>query len=348
MDGSGGGGRVGIEGGGFVLVVASALCYSTLGVFGKIAYSAGVGLLPLLASRFTLAAACFWILVLLTPRVRSALVSLGRGRALVLVAWGVFGYAGQAAIFFTALLFVPASLAVVLLYTSPAFLALIHWLGTGRRPGRAQIAAVALALPGAYLCAAPQWTDGSPLGVGLAIAAGFWYACFLLGLARVTPGAPSLLSGAFVISGAALTFTAAALVTGRTALPHTASGWGALLGLVVIGTLLSFLLFIAGLKRVGPHVASILNTFEPIGTVAIAGFLLDEQLLPSQYAGAALVVAAAFVLAAVGGRWERMTYDAPAPPAVQPRAIDAIGSGAYHESSTAAAVRDIRDRGRDA
>ncbi len=286
---------------GSALIVSSAFCYATLGIFGKIAYAADLSLLSLLSARFALAAGCFWVFILLSPRFRAAAAGLDRKRALSLLAWGLVGYAGQSAIFFSALYYVPVGLAVVLLYTSPAFLALIVWVRTRRPPAAAQVIAIVLALSGTWLCAAPNWEGSSTLGVGLSIFAGLWMAFFVLGLARVTSGVPSMLSGALVISGAAISFGIAALFAGQAALPPTRAGWGVLLGMVIIGTLISFLLFIAGLKRVGAQVASILDTFEPVSAVVLAAMVLGERLIVTQQLGALLIVGAAFVLAAFSG-----------------------------------------------
>jgi drug/metabolite transporter (DMT)-like permease len=79
--------------------------------------------------------------------------------------------------------------------------------------------------------------------------------------------------------------------------PRTAAAWGSLAGLVLSSTVFGFVLFLAGLKRVGPQVASVLSTFEPFGTLLLAALLLDERLRPLQWGGAALVIGAAFVLA---------------------------------------------------
>jgi drug/metabolite transporter (DMT)-like permease len=304
-----GGSIIGAGIGGFILVVASAFCYSSLSIFGKIAYAADLRLVSLLAVRFSLAAALFWALVLLSPRVRAAATAVGRRRALQLLAWGTIGYAGQSGIYFSALQLISASLTSVLLYTSPAFIALMIWGFKGRRPGAAQSAAIVLALSGTYLCAAPQWEAGSPLGVSLAVLAGFWQACFLLGLASLTRGIPSLLSGAVIITGAAVTYNVAALLGGGLALPRDPIGWASIFGLVIVGTILSFLLFIAGLKRVGPQVASILCTFEPVGTVLLASVVLNESLLAAQWLGAALIVGAACTLAVLGGSFEREAFE---------------------------------------
>ncbi|MFQ5878036.1 MAG: DMT family transporter [Acidobacteriota bacterium] len=331
----GGGGAGAPDLGGFALVINSALCYSTLGVFAKIAFASQMRLGPLLATRFTLAAACLWAMVLLSPGGRAAIPRLDRRHALALLVCGIFGYAGQAAIFFSALRWISASLTVVLLYTCPAFLALIVWGTTGRRPGGARLAAIALAMGGTYLSAAPRLGGEGAAGAALAVLAGLWYACFLLLLYRLTPGVPGLVSGALVITGAAIAFDAAVLATGDYAPPADAPQWMAILGLVVVSTLMSFVLFINGLKRVGPQVASILSTFEPLGTLLIAAIVLGERLTATQSAGAALVIGAAFVLATTAAGAAR-----PAGPAPMVAGASSSGGADASAGGAAAAVPD--------
>jgi drug/metabolite transporter (DMT)-like permease len=117
-------------------------------------------------------------------------------------------------------------------------------------------------------------------------------------LDRLTPGVPGVLSGSLVIAGAAITTGTAAAILGGFEQPQTAAGWAALLGMVLTATVLGFALFVAGLKRTGPQVASILSTFEPVGTLALAALVLGERLDALQWSGATLILVAAFVLAA--------------------------------------------------
>jgi drug/metabolite transporter (DMT)-like permease len=79
-------------------------------------------------------------------------------------------------------------------------------------------------------------------------------------------------------------------------LPGTAWSWLAATGLAIF-TVIAMLTFFAGLKRVGPSVASILSTMEPVVTVALAWLILGETLEPVQLLGGALVLAAASRLA---------------------------------------------------
>jgi drug/metabolite transporter (DMT)-like permease len=287
--------------GGYALIISSAFCYSLLSIFGKFALSLGPPLPALLATRFLISAIILWLWVLGVRAYRQASSRVPRRRRAALFVWGVAGYAGQSALFFLALKRIPAGLTEVLLYTCPAFLALMLWGTSRRRPQSSRLAAIALAMIGVWLCAGRISGAADAAGAALAILSGLWYAAFLIWMHRLTPGIPGAVSGAYIITGAAFSFSAASLLLGTGFLwPRTAAEWGSMAGLVLSSTVFGFVLFVAGLKRVGPQVASVLSTFEPLGTLLLAAILLGERLAPLQWAGAALIIGAAFVLAATG------------------------------------------------
>ncbi len=283
---------------GFVFVITSALFYSTLGIFGKFAYREGLPILSLLSTRFTIGAILLGGFVALSPRMRRSVRELPGSRLAGVFLWGVFGFGGQSALFFTTLSHISASLTVLLLYTCPAFLALIVWARTGRRPDASRLVAIALALGGTWLCAGPIDDAISLEGVGLGIATGFWFAVFLLGLHRLSAGVPAALSGALIAAGAAFAFDAVALITGDYTAPSSPLAWTAVLGMVVFATIIGFVLLVIGIVRVGPQVTSVLSTFEPVGALLLAALFLDERLQGLQWVGAALIIGAAFALAA--------------------------------------------------
>lgn len=300
--------------GGFALIIASAFCYSLLSIFGKYALSLGLPLAPLLATRFFIASIILWLWVLAVREYRQASFRVPSRRRAALFVWGVAGYAGQSTLFFLALKRIPAGLTEVLLYTCPAFLALILWGTTGRRPQASRLAAIALAMAGVWLCAGRIDGATDAAGAALAVLSGLWYAVFLIWMHHLTPGIPGTVSGAYIITGAAFSFSAASLLLGGGLLwPRTAAEWGSLAGLILSSTVFGLVLFVAGLKRVGPQVASVLSTFEPLGTLLLAALLLGERLLPLQWAGAALIIGAAFVLASTGPAEEDRVGPADAP-----------------------------------
>jgi drug/metabolite transporter (DMT)-like permease len=79
--------------------------------------------------------------------------------------------------------------------------------------------------------------------------------------------------------------------------PVDMSGWWAIAAIAMVSTVVAMLAFFAGLKRVGPAVASIASTLEPVVTTVLAWLLLGEALTPLQLAGGALVLGAAALLA---------------------------------------------------
>jgi drug/metabolite transporter (DMT)-like permease len=303
---------------GSFLVILSALSYSSLGIFGKIGLQAGLPLTSFLATRFLLAAAVLWGFGLGLPRLRRAHAAAARRRPRLLL-WGMVGLSGQSALYFAGLRVLSASLMEVLLYTCPAFLALIEWGRTGHRPRPRVLTALGLALFGVWLASAPALTGTTLPGVVLGLLTGLWYASFLVPLDRITEGIEPVVATTWIVSGAALVWTCAALWEGI-ALPSGGATWQAIAGIVIFPTILGFALFVAGMRRTGPQIASILSTFEPVGTLLLAALVLDERLLARQWSGAILVVAAAVLLALEPGR------RAAAPPEADLLAPDHVGA----------------------
>jgi drug/metabolite transporter (DMT)-like permease len=98
--------------------------------------------------------------------------------------------------------------------------------------------------------------------------------------------------------GATITFAVVGLASGELDFGFETEGWLWLGLIAVVCTVLAISTFFAGMARVGPSTASILSTFEPVVTVALAYLAFSERLTLVQVAGAALVLAAAAMLAA--------------------------------------------------
>ncbi len=286
------GGRTGARGRalGAIYIVASALCFGSMAVFGRVAFAAGVDTATLLLLRFSLAAALMWI-VFVVKRTR-----LPRGRGLAtLVAMGAVGYAGQAFAYFTALSLASAGLVALLLYLYPAIVALISRLVFRHALTPLQLGALALALGGSFLTVGKAG-DGSALGIFFGVLAAFIYACYILTGSRLPRDVTPTGSSAVVITSAAAVYGVLALARG-VRLPATAAGWGAVVAIAVICTVLAIALFLAGLERVGAVRASLYSAVEPAFTVVLATVVLGEELTALRVAGGALILGAVVLLA---------------------------------------------------
>lgn len=282
---------------GALLCLASAAGFGAMAIFAKLAYDAGAGVVGLLAVRFVLAAALFWILAL---AVRQALPRGPAARRGVLL--GLF-YTAQAGVFFAALERIDASLAALLLYAYPAIVTATAFALGRESPSRRRLFALIVATAGVGLVLAGGGTgDLDGLGVALALGSAFSYATYILVSQTLVANATPLGLSAVVCTSAAVAFVLAGLVSGSLDLGALeAAGWGWAVAIALVSTVLPVATFLAGLERVGPSTASILSTVEPPITVLLAFLVFDERLSPVQLAGGALVLGAVVVLSARRG-----------------------------------------------
>jgi drug/metabolite transporter (DMT)-like permease len=279
------------------MCLASGAAFGAMAIFGKLAYGEGATVGTLLAVRFLLAAAVFWGLVLAGGAAREV-GALGRRDVGTALGLGGVGYALQAGCYFAALTRIDASLLSLLLYTFPAIVAAAAVaLGRERINGR-RVAALVLASSGLALVVAGAGTGAlDPVGAALGLGAACVYSTYILVSEGVAVRMRPTVLSAIVCSGAAATLTVGAAVLGEFrpgAL--TAAGWGWLGCLGAVSTVAAISLFFAGLRRVGPTVASILSTVEPLVTVGLAAIVFGEVLSPVQLVGGALVLSAVPVL----------------------------------------------------
>jgi drug/metabolite transporter (DMT)-like permease len=281
------------------MCMASAAGFGAMAVFGKLAYDEGTTVGTLLAVRFALAAALFWVLVLAGRETTSALRSISRRDLLTALGLGAFGYAAQAGCFFAALDRIDASLLSLLLYTYPSMVAVAAILLRRERADARRFTALLLASGGLLLVLANAKAGTlDPAGAALALAAATVYTTYILTSQGIAGRMSPMVLSALVCTGATVTLTAGtALIGDLEPSAVTATGWGWLLGLAVVSTVVAVSLFFAGLKRVGPTSAAILSTAEPVVTVVLAFVVFGEVLGPLQLLGGALVIAAVLVLA---------------------------------------------------
>jgi drug/metabolite transporter (DMT)-like permease len=284
---------------GVLFCLLSAAAFSTSTIFGRVALQDGAGVATILALRYGGAALVFWWLVRLAgqplPERSAAMWAVGLGAVLVSL---------QAALFYSALARLDAGLVTLLLYTFPAIVAVGSVAIRREPPSRRKASAVLVASIGVGLVLlgdAQLRADG--LGIALGLAAALSAAAWVLASDRVLKRMPALVVSALISTGAALSLWIVALLIGAIELGFGAAGWGAILGTVLVSTVLAISTSMAGLARVGPTVTSILLTAEVPLAVTWATVLLGERLQTAQVVGGVLVVAAVVLLQAGTIRW---------------------------------------------
>lgn len=279
---------------GYSFILLAALCWGLLGPVARGALAAGVTPLEIAFWRAVIGGGCFvghalWL------RARRGATPMRRQHLPLMVLFGLIGVS----LFYSAYQFAVqaggAALASVLLYTAPAWVALIGRAALGERMTAFKTAAVALTLLGvvgiAFSGASSVQLTWAAIGWGLA--SSLSYALYYpFGKRYFDAYAPA-------------TIFAYALPVGALGLwplvgfaPKSPGAWGALAFIGVVSTYGAYLAYGAGLKRLEASRASIVATLEPVVAAAVAHWWWDERFGAWGYLGAALVITAAFLAAA--------------------------------------------------
>src|SRR5215471_16404047 len=125
------------------MVLFSAACFSTMPIFGTLAYAAGVRLVSLLAWRFLLSIVMLLGILAISRRFES----ISGRRILGLLGMGGI-YLVMSFLYFSALRLAPVSTLTLLFYTYPAIVTLLAALLLRESVGRRKILALVLAMGG--------------------------------------------------------------------------------------------------------------------------------------------------------------------------------------------------------
>ncbi len=276
------------------LCTISAAGFSTLAILAKLAYAEGLALPGILWLRFG-GAALILVLYLLLRRIRFV---FSFRKTLPLFLLGAVGYAVQASLYVGSVQRIPASVAGLLLYSYPVFVALLAWGINRRRPTRRELSAMALALVGVVLTISPGQAIGraDALGLVLVLTSAVWYAGYITASDRLITRAGSLVSTGWITLGAFVTFSVAGAITGSLPSRLSPTALWVMIAMVVFSTVVPIGTFLAGMTRVGPTAASLLSTLEPVFTTLLAAAVLGESLAAGQVAGGSLVLVAVVLL----------------------------------------------------
>lgn len=275
---------------GIFLITVSAASFGAMAIFARLAYASGTDPVSVLFLRFLFGA----LFMLLFLRVRG--IPLPEGRYLIiLLLMGGLGYVGQSFCYFTALTLVSAGLVALLLYLYPAFVTVLAAVFLKARVTKLKIAALCLSLGGSFLVVGVDG-GGKLLGILLGIAAPVIYSVYIIVGSRVIPKAGALASSTIVMVAAAAVFGGVVSFRGLT-LPGNWQGWLSVLGIVLISTVLAIVTFFSGLKHIEPEQASIISTFEPVVTVALAAMVLGEAITSAKIIGGIMIISAVILLA---------------------------------------------------
>lgn len=272
---------------GTALTLLAALFYALNSNFAAISYAHGADPLSVLTARIIVGVTGLY-LVLKIKKVpmnlsrKDKVVAAGLGALLTLASY----------LLLSSFQYIPVALAILIFYLFPLLTAIGAWILDQEPLTPMFIGALVLALVG--LALALKTGAGVEIhyqGVGLALGAAFVVTLLMLFNGKLVKGRDSRPFTLVILSSTAVIFIFADLAVGQLLLPNTAIGWAAYIGVAVSYSFAIIVMFIAS-SMIGPVRVSLFLNFEPVCTIVLGFFLLDQILTPVQLIGAAIVIAA--------------------------------------------------------
>jgi drug/metabolite transporter (DMT)-like permease len=286
---------------GYSMVLAATALWGINGSMAKAALSSGLSSLRLTEVRSTGAAL---ILVAALAATRPQGLRITRKELPFLLLFGVIGLAFVQLFYFVAIHRLEIGVALLIQYLAPVLIALYARLILKEPVRRRVWAALILALGGLSLVV-DLWSGVALDGPGVlaALASAVTFALYIL-------LAESAVSRRDPVSLLALGFTFAAIfwavVQPWWSFPteylddrihmdgaifsSTVPVWGLLVGVVLVGTIVPFLLLVGALRHINATRAGVTAMFEPVAGALVAWAWLGESLTTAQLIGGAIVL----------------------------------------------------------
>ena len=274
---------------GAAFVLAAATVWATIGLAGRAAFCAGVTPLEAAFYRAGLSFAVVLTVTLLTSpaalRVRARDLWLFAAYGLISIA--IFFYVYLYAIERTSI-----ATAAILLYTAPAFVAVLSALIFKEPLTGVRAVAVALAVAGCVLVVRGYDLVSLRLnlpGVLAGLASGFTYAMYSIFGKSALRRYSTRVTLTYALGFGTIFLGGAAVRSGAVSLVHSAETWLVILYLALVTTLLAGVLYLSGLRRIEPGRASLIATIEPVVASVLGYAVLRERLAQWQVVGGLLV-----------------------------------------------------------
>jgi drug/metabolite transporter (DMT)-like permease len=300
---------------GYALSLAAPLIWATTSVLIKYLLDQGA---PRLAIAFWrdmfIALACLGFLAVWRP----GWLRVGRADLRSFAAIGAISVGVYHALWVTSIALNGAAVATVLIYTFPTFVTLGAWLLFREPIGRAQVAALILALLGCALVVRaydPAVLQVSWLGALVGVFTGMTHAGYVLFSQRAVRSYSPWVSLAYTMlfgSLALLLLNVLLAPSQLFAIGDSAGPWLLLLGLALGPTLGGYVLFTAALRHIPGRIASLIAVVEAPAAALLAALVLGERMEWPQLLGLVLILGAIGLPRVLSARRQRAYVQAPA------------------------------------
>ncbi|WP_170138917.1 EamA family transporter [Oceanobacillus chungangensis] len=212
-------------------------------------------------------------------------------------------------LYYASMQYLPASLAVVLLFQFIWIGVLFDWVFSRKKPSKQTMVTVILTMVG-VLFAADVFNGGlsdiTLIGFVLGIGSAFSYTAFIFVSGRVAVDVPATIRTPVMVTGAALLMFIIfpPHLSLNTDVLSSGSIWLYAGGLALCGLILTPLMFAMSTPHISAGLATILGAVELPVSVIVAYIGLSEYIAPSRWLGVVLILVA-IAIGEIQGIWQR-------------------------------------------
>ena len=284
---------------GIVFTLLGATCWGLSGVLGE--YLLNISKIDpvwIIANRLFFSGIVMVAMLFLKDKSNLVRVFSDKKDILKLLNFSFFGLLICQGTFFLTIKYTNAGMATVIQYIGPVIIMLYYCVIGRRWPLPREVIAIVVSLFGTVLIATHfdfSKLNISTLGLFWGLLSAFGLASYNIFSISLTTkyGVMPIMAWGLLIAGVVVYFT-----TGSNYVPDnfTLIDFICMSGVVIIGTILSFSLYLEGVRLIGAVTGSIIGCFEPIAAIIFSFLLLGTTFGTIDLIGAAFILSAVIVL----------------------------------------------------
>jgi drug/metabolite transporter (DMT)-like permease len=264
--------------------------WGTMGIFGKLAFEAGIRPVPLTALRIVISSLTVLVPLALFKR---GLLKIDKKDALAMLVFGVFAVAFQRVAYFYAVDLTTATIAAVMFYTYPVFVSIYASVRLKEKLAFPTVVAMSMAFSGVFLVVKAYesaWLGTNLWGLVFGLLCSVLFALYFVVGKRLRN---SYTNWTLLVYGdgiGAAVLAPALLYSHSEIATYSPQLWLLIFVIALFPSLTAYLLFSYALKHVNSSKGSILSVVEPISAGIFSAAILRETFEPLQLAGVALAL----------------------------------------------------------
>lgn len=279
---------------GIIYAILSSAAFGFMPIFAKEAYNHGSNPLTVLTLRFLLASLMLFIYFLF----KKISIKINKKQLYMLILIGVFGYTSTGIGLFISYSYISAGVATTMHFIYPSIVVIMSYFIYKEKLTKNKIYSLLLSTLGVFFLVGIKSDNIHPLGAFLALSSGFTYAVCIIEMNREEfrkIHTHVLVFYFSLFSGIALfIFT---ILSGNLNFKINIYSVSSILGISLVSTIISIILFIKALKIIGPSYTSILSTFEPIVSLIMGILLFKEKLTIPIIIGTIFIILSVILIA---------------------------------------------------